>query len=196
MPSLTIKNEQISYRDILQKLEECKNLSSLTLENLVVSGSSDDVFDLSRFFRGHEDLKSISFRQVKTGDAEADLSQILSTLLVATYNLTDLTVDESDFSMGSLKCIAYAPNLETLHLANNDLKDEDAVAIADALSKSKTITSVDLSNNDLTDFGCHAFKDALKTNNHVNSLNLDGNSQITLEGRSSLESQVKLAKAA
>ena len=198
MTSLTIQNKTLSVKHLLGQLEETgDDLSTLLVQDVSLQGSESDLLDVSKFFRGHQSLVSVTFRNVDTSGAETDLSQVISTLLIAAYKVRDLTLDHSDFSVSSLACLAYCNTLQTLQLPNNDLTDENAVAIADFLSQSTSIHSVDLQNNNLTDLGCHAIADAVKkSSGSIESVNVQGNGQISVEERTCLASNLNSAKAA
>lgn len=196
MTSLILKNENATFLEILSRAESVPGLSTFVLEDVAIQGDEDGMLALSRFFRGNDSLESVTFRNVDTSGAECDLSTLISTLFVSTYNLNMLVIEHSDFKTASLSAMVYSRYIKTLKLPNNDFSDEDAVAIADFLTKSKSIQDVDLSNNALSDLGCHAIADAVKRNTAIDSVNIEGNGQITLEVRTSLEAKLKSAKAA
>lgn len=65
-----------------------------------------------------------------------------------------------------------------LHLDYNALGPDEAVALAEGLSKNKTLRVLQLGHNDIGDIGFHAFAQLLATNDTLRRLGLDRN-QIT-----------------
>jgi Ran GTPase-activating protein (RanGAP) involved in mRNA processing and transport len=66
-------------------------------------------------------------------------------------------------------------SLTSLDLSDNAIKQDGAMAIADALKVNSCLTSLDLSNNAIKQDGAMAIADALKVNSCLTSLDLSNN---------------------
>lgn len=66
-------------------------------------------------------------------------------------------------------------NKPIFNLTNQKIDDEKAIKIAEALKKSKSITTLNLNNNEITDKGAIAIAEALEINNTLQSLKLMDN---------------------
>jgi hypothetical protein len=73
-------------------------------------------------------------------------------------------------------------SLETLYLNDNNIGDDGAKAIADALKDNKSLDKLDLDDNKIDDDGAKAIADALKVNHRLESLLLRNNN-ISADGK-------------
>ena len=83
------------------------------------------------------------------------------------------------------------PTLTTLDLSYNNIGDEGAKVIADALKGNKTLTTLDLSHNNIEVEGTKALAEALKDNKTLTTLNLSHN-EIGDEGAKAIAEALRI----
>jgi Ran GTPase-activating protein (RanGAP) involved in mRNA processing and transport len=82
-------------------------------------------------------------------------------------------------------------SVTNIDLSGNEISDEGASALADALKVNKSVTSIDLSCNEISDEGASALADALKVNTSLTNIDLCYN-KIGDEGASALANALKV----
>ena len=130
---------------------------------------------------------------VKVADAEVNLDQVISILLV-TVPVKKLRIQSAPVTKDAIATIAYCSTITELYMADSDLKDEDAKEIADAVAQSKSIEVLDISGNDFSDSGCLLFLAALNKNTRVNDIRLGGNGKISGDNRAKIELKLRERK--
>ena len=90
-----------------------------------------------------------------------------------------MTLASNNIGDEGAKAIADAlksnTSLTTIDLRGNNIGDEGAKAIAEALKGNTSLTSINLSNNNIGDEGAKAIADALKFNTSLTTIDLDNN---------------------
>merc|ERR1740124_1217320 len=70
---------------------------------------------------------------------------------------------------------AYLSTITNIHFSGNDIGDEGAESLADALAKNTTITNISLSDNHIKPEGAESLADALAKNTTITNINLSEN---------------------
>jgi hypothetical protein len=171
MTTLVIKNERLTYRQILGRMERCDELTRLTLENLKIDGDEDNMLRLSKFIRGHFTLEEIIIRNIETMDPSVDLTLIVSTILVSVFNIKTLVLENCPFRTSALACLEYCECLENLYLEQNGFTNEDAEAIAGYMERTPSQLSLYFTNNyKVGHIGRHTLKSVIKKNTNIVSI--------------------------
>jgi hypothetical protein len=158
-------------------------ITQLHLQNVILQGTSDDLYNFTRCIRGHPYLKDIALINVRFEKPKLSLDSVVCTIFATVKGLVRMHLEHVSVPASALATVAHSRSnvLRTLALPHNGLDDADAVQIAAAIAHSLTITDVDLSFNELTDPGCLAIAGALQKNTSVLSVNLEGNGRISPE---------------
>lgn len=129
--------------------------------------------NLSRTFLGPEKCleisrklivnKCVTYLDLSLCDLGEKASGKFFTYLEGNVTLRHLNVNGNaikDFgAIGAAKCIK---NLETLHVSSNEITDEGAIAIGDAVRLSANIKTLSIRNNKITLYGLFKIMDALE----------------------------------
>lgn len=183
MVMLQVSNETIKIRKVLEKLERTHDLTEWIVQDVTLEGNEDDMLALCKFVRGHGTLQVVSLRNIRIADGNVDLSLLISTLLVAVYRLQRLLIQNCVFRVSAVTCIQYCTTLEELLLPCNNLTDQDAFAIAEALRKSPWLAKIDLQQNKLSDQGCRAILQVIQPNKQTQTAILDHNGERTIDSK-------------
>jgi Ran GTPase-activating protein (RanGAP) involved in mRNA processing and transport len=174
---LVLRDVKISEQQseaIMKALASASNVSYLLFrENGPLSIKA--ATDLSLAMKNNK-FKEIDLRNTKLGDQEAAL---LADALKNTKELTILDIDNCELSADGVKSLAAALKsqplpLETLHIANNQMGDEGAIALADAiktLPKGGVLDRVTIKDNSIGIRGRQALREAARST-HVGMYDL------------------------
>lgn len=187
MTVIEYTNETISFSDLANKVLKHDDMVTFKMKDCKITGGERDMITCSKAFRGHPKMKEFSLSNVTVVDAETDLDQVISTILVTCEELKTLGLEKVKVSPSALSTIGFCGSVKTLLMPNSDLKDEDVSAVATALAASQSLTVVDLSGNDFSDTGCLAISKALEKNVSLTELKLDGNGKISGDSRNKIE---------
>ena len=179
MTNLEISNEKVTFKDLVKRVDKARKLVAISLDNVTIDGSERDMVDFSKSVRGLPDLEEFSLVNVKVIDAEVNLDQVVSMLLVTVDNLTTVKLEKVPVTSSSLAAIGYCSSVKNLLLTNSGWNDEDAIKIAAAVAQNSSVEKIDLTGNDLSDTGCVAFANAVNKNTSLQEVKLDGNGKIS-----------------
>lgn len=116
---------------------------------------------------------------------------------IKSNKVTSLDLSYNDIDDNGAKLIADALKINTsldwLILSNNKIRDKGAIAIADALKIHEFLTKLDVSCNDIRENGAKAIAAALKINKSLVSLNIwDDDAKIGYWGGMALADALKI----
>jgi hypothetical protein len=93
--------------------------------------------------------------------------------------VTDIDLHLNDIGDEGASALADAlkvnTSVKTINLGCNRIGNEGAAALADALKENMSLTTIDLASNGIGDQGASVLADALTVNTSVTSINLDSN---------------------
>ncbi|CAF1335933.1 unnamed protein product [Didymodactylos carnosus] len=144
-----------------------------------------------QFFYRHDNATDASWAiRNRTGNIAEELEHNLH------YGILHLPY--TDLSAKQITEIAHAlkvntTTLITLDISNNNISNEGAISIGDALKVNKTLTRLDIENNHILNEGATSIGDALKVNNTLTTLFISNNN-ISNEGATSIGDALKVNK--
>lgn len=190
MTIVEFKNSKKSFEDLTSKIKD-DNIEVFSLEDIKIEGGERDMIKFSTTLRGHPNLAEFSLVNVEVIDAEVNLEQVISMLIVTCEKLTTLRIENTKVSASAFSALAYSGSVRSITLKSNKYSDDDMKSLADAIGQSSSVEKVDVSGNNMSDGGCLAFAAALDKNTSLQSLVLDGNTNISKDSRSRLELKLR-----
>jgi hypothetical protein len=167
---ITFNNANLCREDLLSLstlVEQCPVLHTLELSHIQI----DDInvaTCLSRSLRSRTRTIYLHLPYCNLGNNPEILSVILQSE-VSCINLFNNSID----SLGVVKiaeCIEGDLPTEHLDLGNNNLNDEDAVVISQALKRNTTLTELKLEKNNFTSVGVKALFSSVFDNSSLNAI--------------------------
>jgi len=191
MSTISFSNETLSFKDLSKKVEKDDKMTTFRLKDVKIEGGERDMVTFSKAFRGHPNLEVFELVNVTVLDADVTLDQVISMLLITVPCIETLKLDSTKISSDAIATVGYCSTLKNLYMPNNDINDEQAKDIANAIAQSKTVEKIDLTGNDLSDVGCLLFSKCLEKNLTISEIKLDGNGKISGENMSKIELKLR-----
>jgi hypothetical protein len=174
MTTLEIQKKTVTFQELITKVKRMAYLTTFAFDEVAIDGSNDDMqYFCTRALKNHLTLEKVSWRNVTMTDASIDLDAIVSTFFATVPNLAFLSLENCRVSVGTLCCVAYCGNIKVLILRSCNLRDKDALFLAQSLARLPSIQAIDLSGNYISEFGCHSVRAVLKKNPMITQIKMD-----------------------
>ena len=183
--NITFKNNnfgQYGIDFVLDYVERNKKCKEFCLEGNTID-NMDDINKLCKIVEEHPSIENLTLDNCRGDDIDG--SEMLQMIVNAgKNNLEVLTLRNNHISTtegGIFHCLALNPILGSLYLEWNQLNDQDAIGIAEALKQNTNLRFLHLTNNNnITKTGWAALKKAEFDNSSLNAV-ADSNHTCAIE---------------